>query len=423
MFEIVNVKARMVLDSRGNPTVEAVVFTEECNASAIDPSGASTGKHEALELRDKGKAYSGKGVEKAVKNVNKIIRKALKGVSVVEQEKIDNIMIKLDGTKNKSKLGANSILAVSMACARCAAKCLAVPLWIHLANLAGTKPKKMSIPTPYSNVINGGKHASNYLMLQEFMIIPNAKTFKERIRIVAEFYHKLKQVIIKKYGTEAGNVGDEGGFAPDIRTAQEALDLLLETRKALKFNAKVKFAIDIAASEIYDKKNKIYEIAPGVKLDKKSLVEYYQMLYKKYPIISIEDPFAEDDFEGFKLMMKSFEKEIRKKKLQIVGDDLLVTNPDRIKKGYHNNLCNALLLKVNQIGTLTEAIEAANLAKSYKWNIMVSHRSGETEDSFIADLAVALGCGQIKAGAPCRADRTSKYNQLLRIEEEFKKYK
>ena len=423
MFEIVNIKARMVLDSRGNPTIEAEVFTQEESASAIDPSGASTGSHEALELRDKGKAYFGKGVNNAIKNINTKIKKALKGVSVIEQTEIDNIMIKLDHTKNKSKLGANAILAVSMACVRCAAKCMQIPLWIHLANLANTNPKKIKLPVPYSNVINGGEHAPNYLMFQEFMIVPQAKTMQERVRIISEFYHTLKKLIVEKYGAMSASVGDEGGFAPDIRTAQEALNLLLETRTKLKLGNKLKFAMDVAASEFYDKKTKTYEVAKGLKLNRKSLVDYYLMLLNQFPIISIEDPFDEDDIEGFKLFSKAVKKLVETKKLQIVGDDLLVTNPARIKMAHSKGLCNALLLKVNQIGSITEALEAAALARDYGWNIMVSHRSGETEDPFIADLAVGLGCGQIKPGAPCRADRTSKYNQLLRIEEEFSKFK
>ena len=425
MFEIVNIKARMILDSRGNPTVEAEVFTKEYAASAMVPSGASTGSHEALELRDNGKAYSGKGVNKVVRNINTKIKKALKGVSIVEQTKIDRIMIKLDNTKNKSNFGANAILAVSMACARCAAKCLQIPLWIHLANLADTNPNKLILPVPYCNVINGGKHAPNDLMFQEFMIVPQAKTFHERVKIVSEFYHALKKLIIKKYGAMSANVGDEGGFAPDIKTAHEALNLLLETRKRLKLGPKIKFAIDVAASEFYDKKTKTYEVVKGLKLDKKSFVKYYTNLLAKFPVVSIEDPFAEDDFNGFKLLNKNkiIRKLIKSNKLQIVGDDLLVTNPLRIKKAHARGLCNALLLKVNQIGSITEALNSANLAKSYGWKIMVSHRSGETEDSFIADLAVALGCGQIKPGAPCRSERTAKYNQLLRIEEEVSKFK
>ena len=416
MFEITDIKARMVLDSRGNPTVEAQVFTENNTASAIDPSGASTGIHEALELRDKKNAYFGKGVDTAVNNVNTKIKKALLGVSIIDQKKIDKTMIKLDGTKNKSKLGANAILSVSMACARCAAQCLDIPLWIHIANLFDNKAEEIVLPVLYSNVINGGKHASNALMLQEFMIVPNAETLHERVRLISEFYHKLKQIIIEDYGPESAGVGDEGGFAPNLKFAHHALDLLMKTRGVLGFGDKIKFAIDAAASEFYDKKTEKYELAKGLNFDRTALVDYYQLLIAKYPIISIEDPFAEDDFKGFSMFMKALGK---KSKVQVVGDDLLVTNTKRIKFANKKKLCNALLLKVNQIGTLTEALKSAKLAKSYGWNVMVSHRSGESEDSFIADLAVGIGCGQIKAGAPCRSDRTAKYNQLLRIEEEL----
>ncbi len=419
MFEITDVKARMVLDSRGNPTVEAQVFTENNTASAIVPSGASTGIHEAFELRDKKDAYFGKGVDKAIENINTKIRNALIGKSIIEQKKIDKIMIKLDGTRNKSKLGVNAILPVSMACARCAAQCLGIPLWIHIANLFDNKAKKVELPVPYSNVINGGKHASNELMLQEFMIVPQAKTLHERVRIISEFYHMLKQIVIEEYGPEAAGIGDEGGFAPNLKLAHHALDLLMKTRKVLGLGSKVKFAIDVAASEFYDKKTQKYELTKGLSFDRKALIDYYKMLIEKYPIVSIEDPFAEDDFKGFSMFMKALGK---KNKIQIVGDDLLVTNPKRIKIANRKKLCNALLLKINQIGTLTEALKSATLAKSYGWNIMVSHRSGESEDSFIADLAVGISCGQIKAGAPCRSDRTSKYNQLLRIEEELSEF-
>jgi len=419
MFEIIDIKARMVLDSRGNPTVEAEVFTENNSAKAIVPSGASTGSFEALELRDNKPAFNGKSVDKAITNVNKI-KLVLKGISVVEQEKIDKLMIKLDGTKNKSKLGANAILAVSLACARCAANCLQIPLWVHLVTLAETDIKNIKLPVPYSNIINGGVHSPNDLMFQEFMIVPQSKDFKERIQIMSEFYHELKKIIIGKYGGASAGVGDEGGFAPDIRIPQQALDLLMETRRKLKFGRKIKFAIDVAASEFYDKSTKKYEIVKGLKMDKKALIEYYISLIHKYPIISIEDPFSEDDFEGFKLFNAALKK--NKLNIELIGDDLLVTNINRIKKAKTQNACNGLLLKVNQIGSLTEAINAAKLAKSYGWDVMVSHRSGESEDSFIADLSVALGCGQIKSGAPCRSDRTSKYNQLLRIDEQLKNF-
>ena len=422
MFEIIDIKARMVLDSRGNPTVEAEVFTEEQKAAAIVPSGASTGSYEAHELRDNKKPFFGKGVTKALMNIRKI-KKALKGISVIKQEEIDNIMLKLDNTKTKKKLGANAILAVSLACVRCAAKCLQIPLWAHIATLAETTPKQIKIPVPYSNILNGGVHAHNSLMFQEFMIVPNAKTMKQRVKIMSEFYHTLKSVLVDRYGYGSISVGDEGGFAPNMFLPNKVLDLLLETRDKLKYKKEISFAIDVAASEIYNIKEEKYEVAKDLILNRQELIEYYEMLLEKYPLISIEDPFAEDDFEGFHKLMLKLKKDIEKNKIQIVGDDLLVTNPARIKTAHKKNLCNALLLKVNQIGTLTEALEAAKLAKSYNWNIMVSHRSGDTEDTFIADLAVGLGCGQIKAGAPCRSERTAKYNRLLRIEEELKHYK
>ena len=422
MFEIIDIKARMVLDSRGNPTVEAEVFTQEQNACAIVPSGASTGKYEAHELRDNKKPFFGKGVNKAIINIKKI-KKYLKGISVINQEEIDKLMIKLDATKNKKRLGANAILAVSLACARCAAKCLQIPLWAHIATLANTNPTDIRIPIPYSNIINGGVHAHNSLMFQEFMIMPQAKTMKQRIRIMSEFYHKLKEIIKKEYGYESANVGDEGGFAPKIEKPTAALELLLQTRRKLKMQNKIMFAIDVAASEFYNKKTNKYKISKDDIYSKTELVDYYEMLVHNYPIISLEDPFAEDDFEGFHKLILKLKKDIEKNKIQVVGDDLLVTNPDRIKIAHKEKLCNALLLKVNQIGTLTEALEAAKLARSYDWKIMVSHRSGDTEDTFIADLAVGLGCGQIKAGAPCRSERTAKYNRLLRIEEELKHYK
>lgn len=422
MFEIIDIKARMVLDSRGNPTVEAEVFTEEQKATAIVPSGASTGSYEAHELRDNKKPFFGKGVTKALMNIRKI-KKALKGISVIKQEEIDNIMLKLDNTKTKKKLGANAILAVSLACVRCAAKCLQIPLWAHIATLAETTPKQIKIPVPYSNILNGGVHAHNSLMFQEFMIVPNAKTMKQRVKIMSEFYHTLKSVLVDRYGYGSISVGDEGGFAPNMFLPNKVLDLLLETRDKLKYKKEISFAIDVAASEIYNIKEEKYEVAKDLILNRQELIEYYEMLLEKYPLISIEDPFAEDDFEGFHKLMLKLKKDIEKNKIQIVGDDLLVTNPARIKTAHKKNLCNALLLKVNQIGTLTEALEAAKLAKSYNWNIMVSHRSGDTEDTFIADLAVGLGCGQIKAGAPCRSERTAKYNRLLRIEEELKHYK
>ncbi len=400
MGVIKKIQAREVLDSRGNPTVEATVFSSKASASAIAPSGASTGIHEALELRDNGSRFHGKGVQKAIKNI-KLIESKLKGMSL-DQNSIDKTMIELDNTKNKSRLGANAILPVSLACARLAAIENNIPLYRYIQKLAKTN---ISLPTPYMNIINGGKHADNRLDFQEFMIVPKAKSFKERLRIGAEVYQELKTTIKKKYNT---NVGDEGGFAPEISTPEQALNLLTTTVRNLGYEKNISFAIDAAASDFY--KNNRY-VLNDKQYSFNSLERLYNRLIGSYPIISLEDPFAEDNFNEF----KDFTKQA---KIQVVGDDLLVTNPERIKRAIKEKACNALLLKVNQIGTLSESIEAFKLAKSAGWNVMVSHRSGETEDTFIADLSVGLGTGQLKSGAPCRGERTAKYNRLLRIEEE-----
>ena len=405
-MKITKIKAREILDSRGNPTVEVDVYVGSKLFRAAVPSGASTGKHEAVELRDKQKRFLGKGVLKAVNNVNKIIAPKLKGKNPKSQEEIDKLMIALDGTSNKSKLGANAILGVSLAVARAGAD--GKPLYKYLVKLSKTKPR---LPRAFFNVINGGKHAGNQLAIQEFMISPKMKTFKENLRVGSEIYHTLKSVILKKYGKDAINVGDEGGFAPPLKNAKEALDILTRAVTKAGYKGKVDIAVDAAASEFY-KKGK-YEI-DNKKLTPKQLLNYYLKLIKKYHIISLEDPFQEEDFTSFAELTK-------KSKIQIVGDDLLVTNQKRIETAIKNKSCNCLLLKVNQIGTITEAINAAKLAFKNNWKVMVSHRSGETEDTFIADLVAALGCGQIKSGAPCRSERTAKYNQLLRIEEEFKK--
>jgi len=401
MGRITKVKARQVLDSRGNPTIEVEMSSGRVTARAMVPSGASTGVHEALELRDKGKAYHGKGVLKAVKNVKKIER-ALRGKDCLDQKKIDQTMIDLDGTKNKSKLGANAILGVSLANARLAAKIKGRPLYKQLGS-------GRILPVPFMNILNGGKHAGNKLAIQEFMIVPQSGKFSDRLRMGSEVYHTLKKILEKKYGKQAINVGDEGGFAPNLKTADEALSLITQAIKKAGYAGKVKLAMDAAASEFYH--NGKYHI-DGKKLTPEQLKNYYLKLIKKYPIISLEDPFDQDDFESFASLTKAA-------KIQIVGDDLLVTNVERIKLAHEKRACNALLLKVNQIGTLTEAVEAAKLAKKYGWKVMVSHRSGETEDTFIADLSVALGTGQIKAGAPCRGERVAKYNRLLRIEGEL----
>jgi enolase len=407
---IKGVHARQVLDSRGNPTVEVDVILEEGYiARAIVPSGASTGKYEALELRDGKKPYLGKSVMNAVYNVNKTISKNLIGKRPENQAEIDNIMLKLDGTPNKSKLGANAILGVSMAVCRAGAFSAGIPLYKHIGNIAGNK--RFSVPVPYANVINGGKHAGSKLEMQEFMIVPiGAKNFADATRYTVEVYQTLKKILIQGYGKSSANVGDEGGFAPALEAPEEALGLLEEAIKEAGYEKEVKIAMDPAASEFFHEGTYLAN-----NLTKEQMVDYYLDLIKKYPIISLEDPFDQDDFESYARLTKSV-----KKSFQVVGDDLLVSNVERIKIGLKKKLCNALLLKVNQIGSVTEAINAANLALKNNWHVMVSHRSGETEDPFIADLVVGLNTKQIKIGAPCRSDRTSKYNQLLRIEEELK---
>ncbi len=404
-MKIAQVKGRQLFDSRGSPTIEVEVHTDKkVVGRAIVPSGASTGIYEAHELRDGKKAYFGKSVEKAVYNVNTKINKALVGVDITKQREIDEVMIKLDGTENKKKLGANSILGTSMAAARAAALSKKVSLHKHLGN-------SKLLPIPFCNIINGGKHAGGDLEMQEFMIAPvKAKNFNEAARMVAETYQELKQIIKKKYGTSATNVGDEGGFAPNIDTAEKALDLIVSAITKSGYTNKIKIAMDPASSEFYSNGKYLKK-----KLDYKKMAEYYARLAKKYPIISIEDPFEQDDFDAYTYFMNKYGG----KGFQIVGDDLLVTNVKRIKEALEKKLCDSLLLKVNQIGTLTEAMDAANLCMKNGWNVMVSHRSGESEDPFIADLVVGLGTGQIKLGAPCRSDRTSKFNQLLRIEEEL----
>jgi len=404
LYKITKIKAREILDSRGNPTIEVDVYTNKFFAREAVPSGASTGIHEAVELRDGTKRYMGKGVQYAVNNVNNIIAKKLAGMDVREQKDIDKLMIELDGTHNKARLGANAILGVSLACARCSAVSQEVPLYKLLGG-------KNVLPIPFMNIINGGKHADNKLSFQEFMIAPKAKTFAESLRIGSETYQMLKKVIHKHYGKASTNVGDEGGFAPNLKTETEALHLLIETIESLGHQKEIKIAIDAAASEFY-KRGK-YNI-DGREIEAHKLMEIYDSLIRDYPIVSLEDPFAQDDFLAWSDFMK-------KTRIQVVGDDLLVTNPTRIGMAVDRKLCNALLLKVNQVGTLTEAMTAAKIALDNKWHVMVSHRSGETTSSFISDLVVGIGCGQIKAGAPCRGERLEKYNQLLRIEEELGK--
>ncbi len=405
MSKITKIKAREILDSRGNPTLEVDLFTQQTCQSAAVPSGASTGTHEAVELRDGGRRYLGKGVQKAIHNIEQKIYPLLRGMDCHHQRKIDEAMIDKDGTKNKSKFGANAILGVSLAAARAATAEKKKFLFQHLYAIADINRKPI-VPRPFFNVVNGGKHAGNQLAFQEFMIAPKAKNFAEALRMGSEVHHVLKEVIEKKYGKEATNIGDEGGFAPPLKRAEEALDLLQQAIQKAGYKGKIEIAMDCAASEFYSKgKYKLHVI-----MSREKLLDYYLHLIKKYPIISIEDPFEQEDFFSF--------AELRKKsKIQIVGDDLTVTNIKRIKQAIQNKSCNCLLLKVNQIGTLTEALDAVKLAYENGWRVMVSHRSGETEDTFIADLAVAIGCGMIKAGAPCRGERIAKYNRLLRIEE------
>eukprot|EP00246_Nothoceros_aenigmaticus_P008026 TRINITY_DN224_c0_g1_i1.p1 TRINITY_DN224_c0_g1~~TRINITY_DN224_c0_g1_i1.p1 ORF type:complete len:495 (-),score=105.53 TRINITY_DN224_c0_g1_i1:421-1872(-) len=406
---IEKVKARQIFDSRGNPTVEVDLHTNKGVFRAAVPSGASTGIHEAVELRDKDKnKYLGKGVLKAVGNVNERISPAILGLDPTQQAEIDKVLIDLDGTENKANLGANAILAVSLAVAKAGAAEKEVPLYQHIADLAGNT--KLVLPVPAFNIINGGDHAGNKLAFQEFMILPiGASTFTEAMRMGSETYHHLKAVIKEKYGLDACNVGDEGGFAPNISNSIEGLDLIIEAIERAHYTGKVKIGMDVAASEFYteDKKYDLNYKVPGAP-DKKSgqeLIDFYRKLCTDYPIVSIEDPFEQDDWSNTKSLNNLGIA-------QIVGDDLLVTNPKRVEKAIADQTCNALLLKVNQIGTVTEAIEAVKMAQKAGWGVMASHRSGETEDSFIADLAVGLATGQIKTGAPCRSERLAKYNQV-----------
>uniref|UniRef100_H2YAQ9 Enolase n=1 Tax=Ciona savignyi TaxID=51511 RepID=H2YAQ9_CIOSA len=422
---ISKIHARQIYDSRGNPTVEVDLVTQHGLFRAAVPSGASTGIYEALELRDKDpKAFLGKGVSKAIDNVNKIIGPALiaaKDLNIADQAAVDKIMIDLDGTDNKGKLGANAILGVSLAVAKAAASLKGVPLYRHLADLAGNA--EVLLPVPSFNVINGGSHAGNKLAMQEFMIFPcGASSFSEAMRMGAETYQHLKTVIKKKYGQDATNVGDEGGFAPNIMSNKEALELIKEAIAAAGYTDKIKICMDTAASEFWNADLGKYDLdfkSPAGDTSNSDryktpteLGDVYRSFIKDYPIVSIEDPFDQDDWQGYTDFTASVSE-------QVVGDDLLVTNPKRINTALEKKACNSLLLKVNQIGSLTEAIDACKLAQSNGWGVMVSHRSGETEDSFIADLVVGLCTGQIKTGAPCRSERLSKYNQLLRIEEEL----
>ncbi|HAQ60734.1 TPA: phosphopyruvate hydratase [Candidatus Delongbacteria bacterium] len=413
MPEIIDVFGREVLDSRGNPTIEVEVFLQDgSKGKAIVPSGASTGEHEACELRDGDKKrYMGKGVLNAVKNVNEVIAPEIIGYYATEQAVIDKMMIELDGTQNKIKLGANAILGVSMAVARAAAESRGLPLFQYLG---GVNAKR--IPVPMMNIMNGGSHADNNVDLQEFMIMPyGAESFRESLRMGAEIFHTLKSILKKKGMSTA--VGDEGGFAPNLRSNEEALEYIMEAIETAGYKPgeQVLIALDPAASEFFDAKTKKYNLeSEKKKLTSLQMADYYVKLAKKYPIFSIEDGMAEDDWEGWKIISDKLGKDI-----QIVGDDLFVTNISRLKMGFDKKVANSILIKLNQIGTVTETLECIETAFKGGYTAVISHRSGETEDAFIADLAVATNAGQIKTGSLCRTDRIAKYNQLLRIEEEL----
>jgi len=403
---IIRIWAREVLDSRGNPTIEAEVHTPSLVATGIAPSGASTGKYEALELRDGGKRFGGKGVLNAVENIRRIVGPRLEGMDVTCQKEIDKTMIDLDGTVNKARLGGNAVTAVSIACARAGSMVANLSLHEYLGTGSNL------LPVPMMNIINGGKHAGSNLRIQEFMIVPaGAKTFSEAYRIGSEIYHALKEILRASYGSNSINVGDEGGFAPPIEDTREALDVIGESIQVSGYSPgkDVFLALDSAASEFFS--NGFYEI-DGRKLTANEMIDFYEGLARDYPILSFEDPLEEDSFEETALLTKRLGA-----RAQIVGDDLFVTNVERIKKGVKIGAANALLLKVNQIGTITESFEAAAYSFRSGYGVIISHRSGETEDTSISDIAVALGCGQIKSGAPARAERTAKYNRLLRIEE------
>ena len=412
MFNIEKIHARQIMDSRGNPTIECdITLSNGAFGRASVPSGASTGSFEALELRDGGNSYMGKGVSKAVKNVNEIIAPALIGMNGENQKEIDEKMLALDGTPNKEKLGANAILSVSLAVAHAVANAKHVPLYKHIADIFGN-PNPCVLPRPMMNIINGGKHADNGLDAQEFMIIPNgAKNEEMAIRMGSEIFHNLKSILKKsKHST---NVGDEGGFAPNFNTCHEALDTIVAAIRAAGYKPgeEVSIGLDVASSEFYE--NGIYNFE-GNKKTSDEMIEFYKELISKYPIISIEDALAEEDWSAWKKL-----NDVIGNKCQLVGDDLFVTNPIRLKRGIYNGAANAILIKVNQIGSLTETLTAIKMAQNANYGVVVSHRSGETEDTTIADLAVATNAGQIKTGSMSRTDRMAKYNQLIRIEEEL----
>ncbi len=412
MSTIIDIAAREILDSRGNPTVEAdVTLASGETGRAAVPSGASTGEHEAVELRD-GDAgrYLGKGVRKAVRNIEETIAPALKGLIAMDQIEIDRTLIELDGTANKGKLGANAILAVSMATARAAAAETGLPLYRYLGG-----PLARTLPVPMMNILNGGAHATNTVDFQEFMIVPvGVETFGDAVRVGAEVFHSLKKVLVKR--KLSTGVGDEGGFAPDLKNDEEALEVIIEAIEGAKYapGKEVALALDVAASELYSGGSYTFKKSGAGTRDAAGMVEMYGKWLDEYPIVSIEDGLAEDDWDGWALLTKTLGDRV-----QLVGDDLFVTNTERLSRGIESGVANAILIKVNQIGTLTETLEAIEMARAAGYLSVISHRSGETEDTFIADLAVATGAGQIKTGSASRTDRVAKYNQLLRIEEQL----
>lgn len=408
MEEIIDVKSREILDSRGNPTVEVDVFTiSGFMGRAAVPSGASKGKHEAVELRDEDERFHGKGVKKACLNIEKLIAVEILGMDCLKQMEIDRRMIELDRTENKSKLGANAILGVSLAVSRAASNFLGIPLYRYIGGIQANV-----LPVPFLNILNGGKHASNNLDIQEIMIVPKGfKTFKEAIRAASEVYMSLKNTL-KERGLLSG-LGDEGGFAPNLSSHEEAIKLIIESieKSGYKPGKDIFLAMDSAASEFYKDKKYIFE---GKEMDSEEMIDYYENLVENYPIISLEDPLSEDDFDGWKKITERLGKDV-----QIVGDDIFVTNKKRLLMGIENGIANAILIKLNQIGTLTETLEVIRITKENGYRVMVSHRSGETEDTYIADLSVGTSAYQIKTGAPARGERTAKYNRLIRIEEEL----
>ncbi|MFN7991296.1 MAG: phosphopyruvate hydratase [Candidatus Micrarchaeia archaeon] len=401
-MKITSLWAREILDSRGNPTVEVDVVTENVLASAAAPSGASTGRHEAVELRDGGKRYGGKGVLKAVDNVNNVIAPALAGMEVTDQEGIDRKLKELDGTDDKGNLGANAMVATSMAVLRAAAASEGKMLHEYIGGTI--------LPNAMFNIINGGKHAGNGLAVQEFMVIPEGELFSHRLQMASEIYHVLGRQLVAKHGPSARNVGDEGGYAPPIGNTYQALDAIESAIEEAGYKDMCSLALDCAASSFYDEKAGSYRI-DGKEIKEAELIDYYLDLVRSYRIRSIEDPFQEESFEAFAALHKEMPG------LQVVGDDLTVTNVSRLREAISQGSINALLLKLNQIGTVTEALEAVKMCRQSGLNVIVSHRSGETEDCFISDFSVGINAGQIKTGAPARGERTAKYNQLLRIEE------